>query len=175
MSAGETNEKPDVKMDEKSTLELELELDDLRFEFRGLREEFEKQKVEHENDVSAVSLVSSLPKRETAQPSRLLQLEERVRHLEILAENIPQFQRVVLQKGDRKLGRNPTLMLCNNCEQEVLTETKHKIGQGTCFVAVVLLLFTGIGVFFPFNIKRCKDVAHKCPKCETTIDVRYVF
>lgn len=68
-------------------------------------------------------------------------------------------------------NRHSVDLVCPSCSRVVSTEVKHKIGLGTNFCGLVLLLVGGgfCLCFLPYLIPSCKDAVHYCPSCSARI------
>lgn len=68
-------------------------------------------------------------------------------------------------------NRHSIEIMCPSCGRAVATTVKNKIGLGTNFAALALLLVGGSCClcFVPYLIPRCKDAVHYCPDCGARI------
>ncbi|KAK6476119.1 cell death-inducing p53-target protein 1-like [Huso huso] len=83
----------------------------------------------------------------------------------------PSFPAPQLTLDYNKLPDSPTPTQCPSCQQFVTTETSRKAGNTVwllCIMAVMFGCFLGC-CLIPFCVHACKDVVHKCPKCQSKI------
>ncbi|KAL2917449.1 hypothetical protein HK105_203115 [Polyrhizophydium stewartii] len=64
------------------------------------------------------------------------------------------------------MGRHPQSMLCPNCHQQVVTNTKNENGLAMWLAVGGCCVVTGVCCWVPFLIKDLKDVSHTCPSCQ---------
>ncbi|XP_037647453.1 lipopolysaccharide-induced tumor necrosis factor-alpha factor homolog [Sebastes umbrosus] len=80
--------------------------------------------------------------------------------------------------SDEALGRSPGTTTCTSCQQQVMTIVTYKVGR---FAKLICLLLVILGLLMclapmvllpiPFCVKKCKDVHHTCPHCDTILHV----
>ena len=63
-------------------------------------------------------------------------------------------------------GSQPNLVICNECVQQVLTETKATPGFITYCISCLLCLICPLCAFIPCCFDDCQDIEHYCPNCK---------
>ncbi|CAF0931566.1 unnamed protein product [Brachionus calyciflorus] len=74
---------------------------------------------------------------------------------------------IVLQPMTNYIGREPTQILCSNCNSIVMTRVNYESGTGTFLFCCLICVFgCDLGCqFIPFCVDGCKDAKHYCPNC----------
>lgn len=67
-------------------------------------------------------------------------------------------------------------VICPNCQRQVFTDVKHRMGSGSWALTCAICLF-GAGAFswlgvMPCCLKDCQDSHHSCPECKAPLGTR---
>ncbi len=79
-----------------------------------------------------------------------------------------------LSDAESMFGPHPLVMVCDSCQQEIITELKYKVGCSTWFMCIAIFIAGGcVGYcLFPFWMKSCKTVLYHCPQCNKMLRKR---
>jgi len=80
---------------------------------------------------------------------------------------------VVTSQPIKIYTRHPTNIICQHCQQNVVTRPRSEVGMVTWLACGAMILF-GLWLgccFIPFCIPDLQDTYHECPNCGKLIDV----
>jgi len=80
---------------------------------------------------------------------------------------------VVTTQPMRIFTRHPTSVICQHCNQNVVTRTRSEVGMITwlsCGAMIIFGLWLGC-CLIPFCIPDLQDTYHECPNCNNVIQV----
>ena len=80
---------------------------------------------------------------------------------------------IIIKQPHKIKTKHPQTVVCQHCNETVLTTTQSQVGLITWLSAGAAIVFGfWLGCcLIPFCVEDLQDTRHDCPKCHKTIDV----